>query len=218
MSTPAVRCQAHGLVYDPSSHSGCVICRREAGEEVFGVEQDFRPPSHARSYLAFAGLSLALVVGGYFAYRAMKSEVGEKCGTTFGCVAGAQCLAFSDGPLPPILAEKGTCFASCEDDASCPSGQTCRSAADGRFCVRLAKANEPCGGAVACIEDATCLSRADGRFRCRVSCKNDSDCPDRHDCEQIVVTDPMRRMLSPEHLPYAGFGMSAGHYCMPVPD
>lgn len=60
-TTTAVRCEKHGLHYDPAKVSGCVLCRRESGE---------LPPPRAASAAAPSGGSLgaalavtALLVG-----------------------------------------------------------------------------------------------------------------------------------------------------------
>lgn len=216
MSTHS-RCPAHGLAYDPSIHSGCVICRRESGE---GASEwpELRGRSQVKKALVIGGVVVALVLGALLFRRAMRAEVGAACDGTWGCVKEASCLAFSSGPMPPLLAERGTCFASCNSDADCSPQQACRAGADGHFCLKVARPGEDCGGAVVCPEDWDCLALDDARFRCRASCNDNADCPDRYSCEFIVTTDPLRRLLSPEHLPYPGYGLTPGRYCMPVRD
>jgi tetratricopeptide (TPR) repeat protein len=96
-----VRCEAHGLMYDPTAHSGCVVCRRE---EQPSEPQRTGPPSTKVLALtkSLAALALVVFVGGVYVYLDRQQAIVEADGPTepeVGRVVAA---------LPGIPEHKGT--------------------------------------------------------------------------------------------------------------
>lgn len=84
--TVSVVCEKHGLRYNPTLHSGCVRCRKEAGEKIGApapVARTAAPAAAAAaegSVLPALAVTLLLVVvtggGFYFAHRQIRDTVG----------------------------------------------------------------------------------------------------------------------------------------------
>jgi len=76
-----VRCEAHGLMYDPAAHSGCVVCRRE---EQPSEPQRTGPPSTKVLALtkSLAALALVVFVGGVYLYLDRQQAIVEADGPT----------------------------------------------------------------------------------------------------------------------------------------
>lgn len=66
-SSSVVKCEKHGLHYDSSTMSGCVICRREASGEATGVRTATEAASGSLGQALIVTLILlALTTGGLF--------------------------------------------------------------------------------------------------------------------------------------------------------
>ena len=68
-ATTAVKCEKHGLHYDPSRMDGCVICRREAGGGGTAVRTASAPSGSMGQALAVTAVLLLLTTAClYFAH------------------------------------------------------------------------------------------------------------------------------------------------------
>jgi len=181
-------CEQHGLAYDPTQTEGCVLCRR----------QQAPPPSPAQSsarvLLFFGGIVLLLggaAFGGKHWYEAQRAQVGKPCEARYGCVAGADCLARSTGPLPPIGVNRGVCYRHCELDTECKvEGERCRFVDVRRYCVRVADVGEACDANTLC-DDSVCIVTAKGASAgtCRKRCI--ASCPDGLTCLRVASGLPL---------------------------
>lgn len=68
--TTVVKCDKHGLHYDPAKMNGCVICRREAGGAPAGKA---RPRSPGKA-LAIAAILLILTLAGLLFIRVKETQ------------------------------------------------------------------------------------------------------------------------------------------------
>lgn len=95
------RCEAHGLMYDPELHSGCVVCRREQGQSEPAATK--LPSKTAVTIAASAAVLVTIAsVGGLYAYFRHQRALVEADGPTepeVGAVVAA---------LPGIPEHKGT--------------------------------------------------------------------------------------------------------------
>jgi hypothetical protein len=185
-----VRCDEHGLTYDPASQEGCTLCRREKKSRgrpvLFAIL--------AILTLATAGLRLAL----YFKNKPppvpTNVAVGRSCrGGPNACVAGADCLSQSSGVLP---SESGECVKRCTADAECVAPKQCRSlpGVGGSHCVSVVPLGGRCSAMDAC-EGGDCVSIVGSGSLCLKACSYaNPDCPPATRC---VPSYP--------------------HYCVPVP-
>lgn len=79
--TPLAKCEKHGLHFDPTKMSGCVICRREALAEAGGAAPatpaaDATSASH-RSLLGPLLVTAALCFGAGFAFYLLHDAVTD---------------------------------------------------------------------------------------------------------------------------------------------
>src|SRR5688500_9634442 len=81
------KCAVHGLAYDPAIQSGCVICRRELGENATSADASARGSTRSR-YL-WIGLVAANLVVFWIAWR----ENDRPAGNTAAAVAEAPVAA-----------------------------------------------------------------------------------------------------------------------------
>ena len=93
-------CDAHGLVYDPETQSGCVLCRKEHAEE---EPENTRPrPSQAGvAWLALGALALVVIIGAVRAHRAQQAQVAAEA------VAGDDVTPVVSA-VPGVADHKGT--------------------------------------------------------------------------------------------------------------
>lgn len=96
-----VRCDAHGLIYDPNLHAGCVVCRREAPES---QRPAMKLPSKTTVTVVISAAIFIIVatLGGMYAYLKRQWDLVEADGPTEP-TAGAVVVA-----LPGIPSHKGT--------------------------------------------------------------------------------------------------------------
>jgi hypothetical protein len=180
-------CEQHGLAYDPSRTDGCVLCRRQQQAPAPA------PASGGRTSLLFvAGGVLLLGLAGFIGWRWLESkraQVGQPCEATFGCVEGADCVATSRGPVPPIGASHGVCQQACENDAECTlAGHRCRAVSGiGPHCVAVADVGQRCAVDVHCDRGSLCILSSDAAADegiCRLPC-DDGPCPAGFVCTPV---------------------------------
>ncbi len=71
-----MRCEVHGLLYDPNRSDGCVLCRREAGQPTPAAPGRVPPDDSMKKALAVAaGLILVTSLGLFAAHRAVVKMV-----------------------------------------------------------------------------------------------------------------------------------------------
>lgn len=154
-------------------------------------------------------VGLGVVAGlGWWWFESHRAAPGEPCTARYGCTEGSDCMAFSNGLVPPIGASDGICMAQCSGDSSCGPGQACRRLDGQRYCVAVVASGDPCGGEVQCVEGAECLAPATARTVlgtevrpttgssvCRQECSGplDDSCPAQTQC-QMVDTSPLPSM------------------------
>lgn len=173
-----VRCDEHGLTYDPATQEGCTLCRRDKpprGRQVFFA-------IIAIMSLATAGVRLAL----YFKNKPppvpTNVAVGRTCrGGPNACVAGADCLSQSSGVLP---SESGECVQRCSADNECTGGKLCRAlkGVAGTHCVAVVQLGGRCSGMEAC-EGGDCVTLVGHGATCLKPCSYTSDCPAGTTCQ-----------------------------------
>jgi hypothetical protein len=73
-ATTAVKCEKHGLHYDPSRMDGCVICRREAGGGGTTVSMAARSDGSMKKALAITAVLLLLTTACLYFVHGMVIE------------------------------------------------------------------------------------------------------------------------------------------------
>lgn len=101
----AVRCEVHGLLYDPHQGSGCVLCRREAGQPVQAAPE--RAPANDSMRNALAVTAALVIVTSLGLFAAHKAVIGMVSGFFTGeaLEGGISLEDMSEAGVDPRLQE-----------------------------------------------------------------------------------------------------------------
>lgn len=89
----------------------------------------------------------------------------------------------------PLLAcggSDGTVGESCENDAVCEAGLTCRQDFPGTFCAQSCSAE---GQSASCPEGTVCIQEFTDDFMCSPGCASDGDCREGYACTAVAGQD-----------------------------